>query len=51
MWLYEEDLPKLKRLYLKAIKANKYDFTYKGEVIDVNYCKYLLESNNMLDHD
>lgn len=37
------DLPRLKRLQAKAIKEDKISFEYRGHILLVSYCKYLIE--------
>ena len=37
------ELPKLKRAFNKAVKANKEIFKFKGEEILTSYAKYLIE--------
>lgn len=38
-----DDLPKLKRLYNKAVKEGKNEFIFKGFVILTDYAKYAVK--------
>lgn len=44
----KHNLPKLKRLYNKAIKEGKSHFKYGNTVLSVTYAKYLIEYLNTL---
>jgi hypothetical protein len=44
----KHDLPKLKRLYNKAIKDGKSQFKYGNTILLVTYAKYLIEYLNTL---
>jgi hypothetical protein len=37
------DLPKLKRLYNKAVRDKKAEFQFKGNTVLTEYAKYVIE--------
>lgn len=41
--IHLDELPQLKRAYNKAVKENKTEFTFKGNVLLVSYAKYVIE--------
>ena len=43
MTLMPEDIEELEKLYSIAKDGKKDTFTFKGQLMDVNYTKYLLE--------
>ena len=43
MEITNKDVPKLEKLYYKAVKEAKHSFSYKGQEVLTAYCKYLLE--------
>lgn len=47
-FISKHDLPKLKRLYNKAIKEGKSEFEYHEQTLLVSYAKYLIEYLNTL---
>lgn len=44
----EDDIPKIRRLYRKALKEKKKQFVYQGHDILTDYAKYLLEYFDMM---
>lgn len=48
-YITSEDLPRLKRLYNKAVKEGKESFMYEGNEILTSYCKYLIEYMDTLN--
>jgi len=44
----EKDVPKLRRLYNKALKEEKEEFVYESTELVTDYAKYLLEYFDMM---